>query len=280
MFELRWDRLTSGIIKHIILIIVAILSVGPVFIVFMNSVKTRRAIFNNPYQLPNAETFDPVGYETVFNQSQFHTYYINSLVITLVSLAFILLLASMVAFALAEYTFRGNNVIRLVFLFGMIIPLRLASVSIVRLMVSLNLINTLSSLIIVYVASGLPLAIFILTQFMGQVPRDLKDAARVDGASEYRIFLLVLPIVRPALGTVAALSIIPLWNDLWFPLILASGDTTRTVTLGVQQFMGQFSNDWNALLAALSLSTVPVLIMYFIFSRQLLRGLTTGAVKS
>ena len=115
---------------------------------------------------------------------------------------------------------------------------------------------------------------------MSQVPSELKDAARVDGASEYRVFWLILPIIRPATGTVSAISIIPMWNDLWFPLVLAPGEATRTVTLGAQQFMGQFSNDWNALLAALSLSSVPVLIIYFICSKQLLQGLTAGAIKN
>ena len=185
------------------------------------------------------------------------------------------------AFALAEYTFPGNNLLRLFFLLlGIIIPIRLGSVSLLRLIVSLDLIGTLWALIVVYIAGGLPLAVFILTQFMSQVPGELKDAARVDGASEYRVFWLILPIIRPATGTVSAISIIPMWNDLWFPLVLAPGEATRTVTLGAQQFMGQFSNDWNALLAALSLSSVPVLIIYFISSKQLLQGLTAGALKN
>jgi raffinose/stachyose/melibiose transport system permease protein len=114
---------------------------------------------------------------------------------------------------------------------------------------------------------------------MRDVPRDLKDAARVDGASEYRIYWLILPLVRPALGTVAVFNMIPFWNDLWFPLILAPAERVKTVTLGAQTFLGQFENDWNAILAALTLSMVPIIILYIIFSRQLVRGLTSGAVK-
>ncbi|MCY3834592.1 MAG: carbohydrate ABC transporter permease [Chloroflexi bacterium] len=258
----------------------ALLSTAPVALVVLNSFKARRAIFRNPYHLPNAETFDLAGYETVFEKSQFHLYYFNSLFVTLTALALILLFGTMVAFALAEYSFPGNNLLRLFFLLGIIIPIRLGSVSLLRLIVSLDLIGTLWALIVVYVAGGLPLAVFILTQFMSQVPGELKDAARVDGASEYRVFWLILPIIRPATGTVSAISIIPMWNDLWFPLVLAPGEATRTVTLGAQQFMGQFSNDWNALLAALSLSSVPVLIIYFISSKQLLQGLTAGAIKN
>jgi len=273
-------HLTTKVFKHWMLIAFALLSTAPVALVVINSFKARRAIFRNPYHLPTVETFDLVGYETVFAKSQFHVYYFNSLFVTLIALALILLFGTMVAFALAEYAFPGNNLLRLFFLLGIIIPMRLGSVSLLRLIDSLDLIGTLWALIVVYIAGGLPFAVFILTQFMAQVPGELKDAARVDGANEYRVFWLILPIIRPATGTVSAISIIPMWNDLWFPLVLAPGEATRTVTLGAQQFMGQFSNDWNALLAALSLSSVPVLIIYFISSKQLLQGLTAGAIKN
>ncbi|MDE2777444.1 MAG: carbohydrate ABC transporter permease [Chloroflexota bacterium] len=271
---------TNKVLKHWMLMVFAFVSTAPVALVVINSFKGRRAIFKNPYHLPNAETFDLVGYETVFAKSQFHIYYFNSLFVTLTALALILLFGTMVAFALAEYTFPGNNLLRLFSLLGIIIPIRLGSDSLLRLIVSLDLIGTLWALIVVYIAGGLPLAVFILTQFMAQAPSELKDAARVDGASEYRVFWLIVPIIRPATGTVSAISIIPMWNDLWFPLVLAPGEATRTVTLGAQQFMGQFSNDWNALLAALSLSSVPVLVIYFISSKQLLQGLTAGAIKN
>ena len=131
-----------------------------------------------------------------------------------------------------------------------------------------------------YTAQGLPLAVFILSEFMKQVSSDLKNAGRIDGLSEYRIFFrLVVPLVRPALATVAIFTMIPIWNDLWFPLILAPAEETKTVTLGAQVFIGQFVTNWNAVLAALSLSMVPVLVLYLIFSRQLISGLTAGAVK-
>jgi raffinose/stachyose/melibiose transport system permease protein len=162
---------------------------------------------------------------------------------------------------------------------GIMIPIRLGTVSILRIMVSLGLVNTLVALILVYTAMGLPLTVFILQQFMRQVPKELKDAARIDGASEYRIFSLILPLVRPAIATVAVFTMIPIWNDLWFPLILAPGERTKTVTLGAQQFLGQFVTDWNAILASLTLAMLPIFILYLLFSRQLISGLTAGAVK-
>jgi raffinose/stachyose/melibiose transport system permease protein len=114
---------------------------------------------------------------------------------------------------------------------------------------------------------------------MREIPIDLKDAARIDGASEYQVFLLVLPLVRQALFGVTTIAMIPIWNDLWFPLIMAPRDETRTITLGVQMFTGQFQTNWSALLAALTLAMLPVLLIYIITSRQLIKGLMTGAVK-
>ena len=132
---------------------------------------------------------------------------------------------------------------------------------------------------VIYIAQALPLTIFILSQFFRQVPIDLKDAARIDGASEYRIFALVVPLVRPALGAIGIFTMIPIWNDLWFPLVISPSTDTATVTLGVQQFLGQFVSDWNAVLSSLTLAMVPILLFYLVFSKQLIRSITAGAIK-
>ena len=108
---------------------------------------------------------------------------------------------------------------------------------------------------------------------------DLKEAARLDGASEYQIYAMVVPLVRPALGAIGIFTMIPIWNDLWFPLILAPSSKTATITLGVQQFLGQFVSDWNAVLSSLTLAMIPILIFYLIFSQQMIRSITAGAVK-
>jgi len=162
---------------------------------------------------------------------------------------------------------------------GIMIPIRLGTVGILRLMVDLKLVNTLLGLILIYVAQALPMTIFILSQFMRQVPKDLKDAARIDGASEYHIFGMVLPLVRPALGAIGIFTMIPIWNDLWFPLIIAPSSKTATVTLGVQQFLGQWVSDWNAVLSSLTLAMIPILLLYIVFSKQLIRSITAGALK-
>ncbi|HUG87089.1 MAG TPA: carbohydrate ABC transporter permease [Euzebya sp.] len=252
---------------------------GPIALVVMNSFKTRRAIFDGPFSPPSAETFSLIGYETVFARARFELYFANSVVVTLVSVLLVLLLGSMAAFALAEYRFIGNTMLSMYMAVGIMIPIRLGTVSILRLLVDLRLVNSLTGLILVYTAMGLPLAVFLLTLFFQQVPTELKEAARVDGASEYRVYRLVLPLVRPGLAAIAVFSMLPVWNDLWFPLILTPGENVRTVTLGAQLFLGQFVSDWNAVLAVLTLAMLPMLALYIIFSKQFIRGITQGAVK-
>jgi raffinose/stachyose/melibiose transport system permease protein len=269
----------EGLVPHIILWIWAAIALFPIVLIVLNSFKDRRAIFKTPYLPPTTETFSLDGYATVFERTNFPLYFANSLIVTVGALFLIIFTGAMAAYALSEYDFPGNTFMGLYLALGIMIPIRLGTVSILRLAVAMKLVDTLVALILVYTAMGLPLTIFILQQFMRQVPVEMKDAARVDGASEYRIFWLVLPTVRPAVATVAVFTMIPIWNDLWFPLILAPGESTKTVTLGAQVFLGQFVSDWNAVLSSLTLAMVPVLILYVIFSRQLIRGLTAGTVK-
>jgi raffinose/stachyose/melibiose transport system permease protein len=268
------------IAAHAILITYTLIALFPVFVIVVNSFKSRRAIFAEPLALPTSETFDTIGYRTVLEQGDFLLYFQNSLVVTVVSLFCVLLFGAMAAFALSEYRFRGNLLMGLYLALGIMIPIRLGTVAILQMMVASGLVNTLTALILVYTAQGLPLAVFILSEFMKQVSADLKNAGRIDGLSEYRIFFtLVLPLVRPAMATVAVFTMIPIWNDLWFPLILAPAEGTKTITLGTQVFIGQFVTNWNAVLASLSLAILPVLVLYLVFSRQLIRGITSGAVK-
>ena len=268
------------IAAHAVLLTYTLIALFPVFVIVINSFKSRKAIFADPLAPPLPGNFDPVGYTTVLEQGDFLLYFQNSLVVTVVSLFCVLLFGAMAAFALSEYRFRGNTLMGLYLALGIMIPIRLGTVAILEMMVASGLVNTLTALILVYTAQGLPLAVFILSEFMKSVSDDLKNAGRIDGLSEYRIFFtLVLPLVRPAMATVAVFTMIPIWNDLWFPLILAPAEETKTVTLGAQVFIGQFVTNWNAVLAALSLAIVPVLVLYLIFSRQLIRGITAGAVK-
>ena len=264
---------------YVILLGAMVVALFPIVLIFFNSFKERKAIFNSPLMPPLPDTFSLIGYEKVLARSSFDLYFRNSLIVTLAAMTLILVTGSMAAFALSEYKFRGSTFMGLYLALGIMIPIRLGTVSILRLVVAMNLANTLTALVLVYTAMGLPLTVFILTQFMRQVPREMKEAARIDGASEYRIYRLVIPLVRPAIATVAVFTMIPIWNDLWFPLILAPGEKTKTVTLGAQQFLGQFVSDWNAVLSSLALAMLPILILYILFSKQLIRGLTAGSGK-
>jgi raffinose/stachyose/melibiose transport system permease protein len=279
MSKARMSPLRTSFV-HLALAGYTVIALFPVLLTILNSFKDKNSIFRTPLAPPTAKSFSLIGYETVLKQGDFIGYFQNSLIVTVVSLFFVLLFGAMAAFALSEYRFRGNTLMGLYLALGIMIPIRLGTVAILQLMVASGLVNTLPALILVYTAQGLPLAIFILSEFMRTVSDDLKNAGRIDGLSEYAIFFrLVLPLVRPAMATVAVFTMIPIWNDLWFPLILAPGEATKTVTLGSQIFIGQFVTNWNAVLSALSLAIFPVLILYVIFSRQLIRGITAGAVK-
>ena len=275
----RSSPLGRGLV-HLALLAYTALCLAPVLLVVMNSFKSRRAIFGAPLTFPDASSFDLVGYRTVLGQGVFVNYFANSMIVTVGSIAAVLLFGAMAAFALSEYRFRLNTALGLFLALGIMVPIRLGTVSILQMMVAARLVDTHLALILIYTAQGLPVAVFILSEFMQGVSKDLKDAGRIDGLGEYTIFFrLVLPLVRPALATVAVFTMVPIWNDLWFPLIVAPGEATRTVTLGAQSFIGQFVTNWNAVLAALTLAILPVLVLYLAFSRQLIRGITAGAVK-
>ncbi|RDU94686.1 carbohydrate ABC transporter permease [Trinickia dinghuensis] len=266
--------------SHAALILYTFIALAPILLIVMNSVKSRAAIFGSPMLPPTPHTFDLIGYTTVLSEGSFGTYFANSLIVTLVSLAGTIIFGAMAAFALSEYRFKLNPLTGLYMAIGIMIPIRLGTVGILEMMSKADLVNTRTALILVYTAQGLPLAIFILAEFMRTLSADLKNAGRVDGLSEYRIFFrLVMPLLRPAMATVAVFTMIPIWNDLWFPLILAPGESSKTVTLGSQVFIGQFVTDWNSVLAALTLGILPVVALYLLFSKSLIRGLTAGAVK-
>jgi raffinose/stachyose/melibiose transport system permease protein len=273
-------RLHPRLFVHGLLGAYTLLALAPLLLVIMNSFKARSAIFDDPLALPTAETFALIGYTKVLAKAQVLGYFANSFIVTGIALVLILLLGAMAAWALTEYRFRGSRLMAVFLAIGIMVPIRLGTVSILKVVVALDLVNTLTALVLVYVAQGLPLAVMILGEFIRQVPGELKDAARCDGVGEFKLFFqVILPLIRPAVATVAVFTMVPIWNDLWFPLILAPSEATQTITLGVQQFIGQYATDWNAVLAALTLAVLPVLGLYALFSRQLIRGITAGAVK-
>jgi raffinose/stachyose/melibiose transport system permease protein len=160
------------------------------------------------------------------------------------------------------------------------VPIRLAIIPLFILMRDLRLLDTFWSLILVYAASGLPSAVFILTGFFRTLPADLDNAARIDGAGELSVLLRVmLPLVRPALAIVTVYNVIPIWNDFFFPLVFIHQDRLKTLPLGMTVFFGEFATNWALLFAGLTLAAAPVIGLYILMSQQFIRGLTAGAVK-
>ncbi|MDQ0727839.1 carbohydrate ABC transporter permease [Microbacterium sp. W4I20] len=261
---------------HLVLIVMSIFSVVPILIVLMNSFKTTQGIFGSPFALPDAETFNLQGYINVFTRGNFLLNYQNSLIVTLTTIILTIVLGTLAAWALVEYTVPITPVLAGFFVVGIMLPIRLGTVPLIKIMTSTGLMDTLTALIFVYTAMQLPLAIALMTTYFRAVPTELKEAARIDGAGEWRTLSITLPIVRVGIAAVASITMLPVWNDLWFPLILAPSKENQTVTLGVQQFVGQFQNDYPALLASLTLGAVPLVILFAVFSRQYIAGLTKG----
>ena len=263
---------------HIIMIIWSLVAMTPVWILIINTFKNKREIYSNPFGLPQSWTFD--NYSYVLRGSDFLTYFKNSFVVVVGSLAMILLLGSLAAYALAHWRTRTAKGIHFFFIIGMMLPIKIATIRLLQLMKGLNLLNTIWSLFPVYIAMGLPTAVFILTEFIHQLPGELYEASFVDGADRHVIYYrVVLPLIRPALATVAIYNLVPIWNDLWFPLIFITNESQKTVLLAVTKLQGQYTTDWPKLLTVLTLSALPVITLYLAMSKQFISGLTAGAVK-
>jgi raffinose/stachyose/melibiose transport system permease protein len=263
---------------HGVLILWALVVLLPVWTMLINSVKPKREIFRNPFGLPSEFTLD--GYINAWTDGKFDLYFRNSLIVAVVSLVLILLIGSLAAYALASWRSRVSNFLYIYFIAGLMIPIRLGTINLFQIIQALGLSDNLAGLILIYVAMGLPIATFVLTSFVRSVPVELTEAARIDGASEFRIYrTVILPLIRPALATVTIFNVIPIWNDLWFPLIFIRNQEARTVTLGVTLLFGQYQTDWTRALSALSMAAVPVLAAYLLMSGQFIKGLTAGALK-
>jgi raffinose/stachyose/melibiose transport system permease protein len=275
----RQRMVLDRIVVHGLLIFFVLLALGPIFIVILNSFKTTPAIFGGPFDLPTVKTFSVDGYIRVFTRGNFFLNYRNSLVVTVSTIVLTVVFSALAAYGLVEYRLKITPVIAGLFVVGIMLPIRLGTVPILEIMIAWRLVDTLTALILVYTAMSVPIAVTLMMAYFRTVPTEIKEAARMDGAGEFRTFLIVLPVVKPGLAAVATLTMLPVWNDLWFPLILSPGRSNQTVTLGVQQFVGQFLSDYPALLAALTLGILPLVVLYVVFSRQFVRGLSQGVGK-
>ena len=274
--EGRVKNQSKNLMVHLSLLFFAILAIGPIFIIVINSFKTMEGIFTGPLKLPNSETFTLDGFKRAVAQGNFVRNYANSTIITLGSTLLTVICSCLAAYGITEYTTKLSKMIAGLFTIGIMLPVTLGTIVIIKMMVRFNLLNTHISLILVYVGIFVPLGVILMVTNFRTVSNDLKEAARIDGANEFKTFLIVVPLVMPGVAAVAAITMLPVWNDLWFPLILTAGPKTQTLTLGIQQFVGTYNNDWQALLAGLVLSAIPLILLFTIFSKQFIKGLSDG----
>ena len=265
--------------SYVILTIWSFVVLFPIWIMVINSLKDRLSIYQNPFGLPEKWNF--INYGAVLGDGDFLVYFKNSFVVVLLSLALVLIAGSIAAYALVNWRGKFSRMLFFFFIAGMMLPIRIGSIRILELVRSLGLINTIWSLVPVYTAMGIPIAIFILTEFIRQVPYELTEAGIIDGANHFGVFTrIIAPLLRPALATTAIYNLVPFWNDLWFPLIFITDDRAKTLLLGVTRLFGQYQTDWSKVLAVLTLSAIPVITLYLFMSKQFIKGLTAGAIKA
>ena len=261
-----------------VLLINAFIMVYPLFVMVISSFKTNAEIFTSPFAMP--ESFSLANAEKVWTDTNFVRYLANSIGVTAASIILIVVFSTMAAYAIARYEFRGSTVALMFFLSGMTVPLKLAIIPLFIQLDTLHLLDTYAGLVLVYVAMGIPSAVFIMTGFLRSLPRELEEAPRVDGANEWHIMMqIMLPLARPAMVIVAIQNAVPIWNDFFFPLILITSDNLKTLPQGLTVFMGEFTTNWGVLFTGLSLAALPITLVYIALSRQFIAGITQGAVK-
>ena len=275
---IKFKNGTVRTLLYVILIIYSMSIFYPIFLMIITSLKENREIFTRPYSLPQSFNLD--SYVRLFKISNYLIYFRNSIIITLTSLLIILALSSLISYVLAKYRFIGSRFLYLYFIAGLIIPIKLGTIGIIRIMLGLHVFDTLAALIIVYVAMGIPFGVFILTDFIRLIPEELSNSARIDGCSEPKIFFrIILPLIRPALAAVAIINFIPIWNDFWFPLLLVRTDNVKTIPLATALLYGQYETNFGLIFSVLVAASLPVIIFYLIMSRQFIKGLSSGALK-
>ncbi len=259
--------------------------VYPLVWVAGSSLKTDRAIFSDALAWPEAGNLQWENYREAWATARFGDYFLNSVVVTGASVGLIVILGAMVAYALARFSHPLRGAVFWLFLAGLMLPAQLAVVPLFFEMRALGLLNSKLGLVLVYTANGLPFAIFILTGFFQSLPRALREAALIDGCSEAGVFWRVmLPLAKPGLVTVAIFQFIGIWKEYFFAFMLASGGEgggARTLPLGLANLAitAQFRSNYGMLFAGLVIVTLPILVLYVLMQKQLVKGVTAGAVK-
>ncbi|GHV91420.1 sugar ABC transporter permease [Spirochaetia bacterium] len=274
----RWDKNILLALVHFAMIAYVILIFYPLFNMVISSLKSTREIFQNPFGLPTAAQFQ--NYKILWIDRGFGRYFGNSFTVTAISMAFVILLGSMAAFGVSRYQYRLRTWVYMLFLSGIMLPLKVAIIPLFIIIKNLGLMDKHISIILIFIAMGLPSTVFILSGFMKTIPMDLEYAARIDGCNEWMIYQrIVMPITQSAIALVTIYNAVPIWNDFFFPLVFIQSDRLKTLPIGLSTFFGQYSTNWSYLFTGLSIAILPMLLLYVFMSKYFIRGMTAGAIK-
>jgi raffinose/stachyose/melibiose transport system permease protein len=266
------------IFQYIVLSIITLIIIVPIVILIFGSLKTTGEMYAHAYTLPIPPHWE--NYGQILFHSSFWTLLLNSLIVMVSATAGVLSVCSLAAFVFARMQFRGKELVFNILMLGLMFPITVAIMPVYLVIRDMNLTNTLAAVILVQTAFGVSGNILILRGFFLSIPVELQDAALIDGSTTFGFFWrILLPLARPALAAVGALTMIVSWNDLLTPLVLLDKEDLWTLPLGTMQFQGQYSSDIAAVAAFVTLSALPAIIFYLFAERQIVAGLTAGAVK-
>lgn len=262
---------------YFVAILLLIFTGYPFLYMVSTAFKDQSGFFEKPFSL--FTSFKLENFTSVFEMG-LTRYFLNSLLVSTVAVVAVMLIASLASYPLSRMKFKFNRVLFLLFISGMMLPIHATLIPIFKLSESMGVYDTLLALLGPYIAFSLPISIFILTQFMQEIPKSLEEAAKIDGCTHFGIFWrIVLPMLTPALMTVLIYNFIHLWNEFIFALVLISSPESMTLPLGLQDFKGEFSVNVPGLMAALTLASLPILVVYLFSQEKVVRGLAGGAVK-
>lgn len=266
------------VFSYTFLSLFAIMNIVPLFWMVVNSFKKEQEYAAGPFSLPSSLHFS--NYAEAWKVAHMDVYFMNSIIVTLVSLVVTVFLGALAAYFLSRFHFKLRGLTYGLFLLGMLVPIHATLIPIFLIMQKLHFIDTYLSLILPYTAFHLSLTVFILEGFMKGFPKDLEESGVMDGAGIFRIFWsIILPITRPALATVIILNFIYDWNEYLFALVLISSSALKTLPLGLANFVGIETASLTLQMAALTIAFIPILIFYLLLQKQLVNGMTAGAVK-
>ena len=269
----NFKRLGSGLIY-----LYALAALLPLIWMFLSSFKSDGQIAQNPLGLPTH--FDLSVFKQSWSDGGLGLYAINSFIVTLVTVVIVLFTSSMAGFALSRLKFKGNRFITGLFLLGLLLPIQAYFIAQNQMFDYLHLKDTRFALIIPYTAMGLPLAIWLVKTYIDSLPKELFEAARIDGASDLQTYrTLMLPIIRPALMNVIIFTALGAWNEFLLALLYIQNESLKTLPAGLLTYSSRYETNYQLLFAALTMVTLPMIVRYVAFNKQITRGLTQGSLK-